>query len=311
MLIADHLNLTGRSPLIGPGRPPTSSGPASCDLTDCWSPRLRALARSVDPTLTEGVYAGLPGPQYETPAEIRMLQTLGADLVGMSTVWEAIAARHLGAEVLGLSLVTNLAAGPAATLLDHADVLAAGRAATTRMGRLLAEVVARTPARSSDRCRARWRTPRAAPSGAGRGPGVAAPTTLTPSTRAGLQALLDGLPATSRRAAGRRFAGRLQFGTAGLRGAVGAGPDAHEPGDGPPGRRRPGRVTWPRHAAPPAPARADVVVGFDARHGSADFAEDAARVLAAAGLRVAGAARRAADAGAGLRRAPPRAPTPA
>ena len=92
-----------------------------------YSPRLRDLARSVDPTLAEGVYAALPGPHYETPAEIRMLGMLGADLVGMSTVWEAIAARHLGAEVLGLSLVTNLAAGLGGDTLDHEEVLAAGR----------------------------------------------------------------------------------------------------------------------------------------------------------------------------------------
>ena len=89
------------------------------------------------------MYAGVPGPQYETPAEIRMLQTLGADLVGMSTVHEVIAARHVGAEVLGLSLVTNLAAGLGADALDHADVLAAGRAAAEAMGDLLARVVAR------------------------------------------------------------------------------------------------------------------------------------------------------------------------
>jgi len=142
VLIADHLNLTGRSPLSGPMPPQLPT--RFVDLTDCWSPRLRALAREVDPTLPEGVYANLPGPHYETPAEIRMLRTLGADLVGMSTVWEAIAARHLGAEVLGLSLVTNLAAGMGVALA-HDDVLAAGQAATARMGRLLAEVVARLP----------------------------------------------------------------------------------------------------------------------------------------------------------------------
>jgi purine-nucleoside phosphorylase len=141
VLIADHLNLTARSPLSGPA-PPAALPSRFVDLTDCWSPHLRELARQVDPTLAEGVYAGLPGPHYETPAEIRMLRTLGADLVGMSTVWEAIAARHLGAEVLGLALVTNLAAGMG-TPLAHADVLAAGQAATARMGRLLAEVVAR------------------------------------------------------------------------------------------------------------------------------------------------------------------------
>jgi len=141
VLIADHLNLTGRSPLTGPA-PAEELGPRFVDLTDCWSARLRALAHAIDPTLEEGVYANLPGPQYETPAEIRMLQILGADLVGMSTVWEAIAARHLGAEVLGLSLVTNLAAGLTGEKIDHADVLAAGAAAATRMGGLLAELVA-------------------------------------------------------------------------------------------------------------------------------------------------------------------------
>ena len=89
------------------------------------------------------MYAGLPGPQYETPAEIRMVQTLGADLVGMSTVHEVIAARHAGAEVLGLSLVTNPAAGLGETTLDHAEVLDAGRASAEAMGDLLAQVVGR------------------------------------------------------------------------------------------------------------------------------------------------------------------------
>ena len=102
VLISDHLNLTATSPIIGAN---------FVDLTDLYSPRLRALAREVDPTLAEGVYVQLPGPHYETPAEIRMLRTLGADLVGMSTVLETIAAREAGAEVLGISLVTNIAAG--------------------------------------------------------------------------------------------------------------------------------------------------------------------------------------------------------
>ena len=101
-MIADHLNLTATSPLVGA---------RFVDLTDLYSPALRARAREIDPTLTEGVYAGLPGPHFETPAEIRMLRGLGADLVGMSTVLEAIAARAEGLEVFGLSLVTNLAAG--------------------------------------------------------------------------------------------------------------------------------------------------------------------------------------------------------
>ena len=143
VLISDHLNLTGRSPLTGPAAPDELGLPRFVDLTEAYSRRLRDLAREVDPTLEEGVYAGLGGPQYETPAEIRMLQTLGADLVGMSTVHEAIAARHVGAEVLGLSLVTNLAAGLGDDHLDHADVLEAGRAAAEAMGDLLAEVVGR------------------------------------------------------------------------------------------------------------------------------------------------------------------------
>jgi purine-nucleoside phosphorylase len=143
VLISDHLNLTGRSPLTGPAAPAELGLPRFVDLTDAYSPRLRALAREIDPGLEEGVYAGVPGPQYETPAEVRMLRGLGADLVGMSTVHEVIAARHAGAEVLGLSLVTNLAAGLAAGSLDHADVLEAGQAAAEAMGDLLAQVVAR------------------------------------------------------------------------------------------------------------------------------------------------------------------------
>ncbi|ETA04098.1 purine nucleoside phosphorylase [Frankia casuarinae] len=134
VLVADHLNLTGRSPLVGP---------AFTDLTDAYSPRLRTLAREVDPTLTEGVYAGLPGPHFETPAEIRMLRLLGADLVGMSTVHETIAARAAGAEVLALSLVTNLAAGMSGKPLDHLEVLTAGAAAAERLGILLADIVTR------------------------------------------------------------------------------------------------------------------------------------------------------------------------
>jgi purine-nucleoside phosphorylase len=143
VLIADHLNLTGASPLRGANAPPELGHPRFPDLTDAYAARLRAIAREVDPALEEGVYAGVAGPEYETPAEIRMLQTLGADLVGMSTVHEVIAANHAGAEVLGLSLVTNLAAGLGDGALDHADVLAAGGAAATAMGDLLAEVVGR------------------------------------------------------------------------------------------------------------------------------------------------------------------------
>jgi purine-nucleoside phosphorylase len=140
VLIRDHLNLTGRSPLTGPP-PPPGYPPRFTDLTAAYSPRLRALARAADPSLAEGVYAALPGPHYETPAEIAMLRTLGADLVGMSTVLEAIAARHLGAEVLAFSLVTNLAAGLTDQGLDHAEVVAAGAEAAGRIGALLAGVL--------------------------------------------------------------------------------------------------------------------------------------------------------------------------
>ena len=134
VLISDHLNLTGRSPLVGP---------EFVDLVDAYSPRLREIALDVDATLPEGVYAGLPGPHYETPAEIRMLRTLGADLVGMSTVHETIAARAAGAEVLGVSLVTNHAAGMTAEPVRHDEVLAAGRASAARLGELLAAVLQR------------------------------------------------------------------------------------------------------------------------------------------------------------------------
>jgi purine-nucleoside phosphorylase len=140
VLISDHLNLTGASPLAGP---PPSRGIRFTDLTGLYTPRLRELARDADPGLTEGVYAMLPGPHYETPAEITMLGRLGADLVGMSTALEAIAARHLGAEVLGISLVTNLAAGLAGHGLSHAEVVAAGQASAVRMGNLLAAVLPR------------------------------------------------------------------------------------------------------------------------------------------------------------------------
>ncbi len=133
VLISDHLNLTWCSPL---------ERVQFLDLTDVYSPRLRELARTIDPTLEEGVYAMFPGPMYETPAEVRMARVLGADLVGMSTVLEAIAAREAGLEVLGISLVTNLAAGLGGDPLDHDDVLATGRDSAERMGDLLRELVA-------------------------------------------------------------------------------------------------------------------------------------------------------------------------
>jgi purine-nucleoside phosphorylase len=134
VLISDHLNLTASSPLVGA---------RFTDLTDLYSARLRTLAREIDGSLVDGVYAGLPGPHFETPAEIRMLRTLGADLVGMSTVLEAIAARAAGMEVFGLSLVTNLAAGLSGQPLSHQEVIEAGNAAAGRMGELLRELVSR------------------------------------------------------------------------------------------------------------------------------------------------------------------------
>jgi purine-nucleoside phosphorylase len=131
VLISDHLNMTGRSPLVGP---------RFVDMSDVYSPRLRDKVRTIDPSITEGVYAMFAGPQYETPAEVRMAGIVGADLVGMSTALEAIAARAEGCEVLGLSLVTNLAAG-LGDKLDHEEVLATGKAAANRMGELLTQLI--------------------------------------------------------------------------------------------------------------------------------------------------------------------------
>jgi purine-nucleoside phosphorylase len=132
VLISDHINLTSTSPIVGA---------RFVDLTDLYSPRLRALCREVDPSLQEGVYVQFPGPHYETPAEIGMVRTIGGDLVGMSTALEAIAVREAGAEVLGISLVTNLAAGMTGEPLNHEEVLEAGKAAATRMGSLLGQVL--------------------------------------------------------------------------------------------------------------------------------------------------------------------------
>jgi len=132
VLIGDHINFTGATPL---------TGATFVDMTAVYSPRLRAIAKSIDPALTEGVYMQFTGPQYETPAEVRMAGVLGATLVGMSTVLEAIAAREADMEVLGLSLVTNLAAGISGETLSHAEVLDAGRNAGPRISRLLADIV--------------------------------------------------------------------------------------------------------------------------------------------------------------------------
>ena len=133
VLISDHLNLTAASPIEGAN---------FVDLTDLYSPRLRDLARAVDPELDEGVYVQFRGPHYETPAEVQMAKVLGGDLVGMSTTLEAIAARQAGLEVLGISLVTNLAAGISDQPLSHEEVMEAGQAAAERCGKLLAAVVA-------------------------------------------------------------------------------------------------------------------------------------------------------------------------
>ncbi len=144
MVIADHLNLTGRHPLIGPGAP--EIGPRFPDMTEVWDAALRRrlhdAAAAEEVRLEEGVYACLPGPSYETPAEVRMLGGLGADAVGMSTVLEAIAAHWAGMRVCGISLVTNPAAGLTGARLDHAEVLAAAEAAGPRLARVLARFVA-------------------------------------------------------------------------------------------------------------------------------------------------------------------------
>jgi purine-nucleoside phosphorylase len=140
VLIRDHVNLTATSPL---------EGATFVDLTDLYSAELRKLCREVDPSLPEGVYVQFPGPHYETPAEIAMVRAFGGDLVGMSTALEAIAAREAGMAVLGLSLVTNLAAGISGAPLDHAEVLAAGREAAGRMGALLARVLPQLPVRAA------------------------------------------------------------------------------------------------------------------------------------------------------------------
>ena len=134
VLIRDHINLTARSPL---------EGATFVDLTDLYSQRLRDIARTVDSSLDEGVYAQFPGPHYETPAEVQMAKVLGADLVGMSTALEAIAARQSGMEILGMSLVTNPAAGISPEALSHEEVLEAGRAAGPRISRLLADIAGR------------------------------------------------------------------------------------------------------------------------------------------------------------------------
>ncbi|WP_353950911.1 purine-nucleoside phosphorylase [Knoellia sp. S7-12] len=134
VIIRDHINLTAHSPIEGAN---------FVDLTDVYTPRLRDLAREVDDSLDEGVYVQFRGPHYETPAEVQMAKVIGGDLVGMSTSLEAIAARQSGMDVLGISLVTNPAAGISKTPLNHEEVLEAGKAAADRCGKLLAAVVAK------------------------------------------------------------------------------------------------------------------------------------------------------------------------
>jgi purine-nucleoside phosphorylase len=144
MLISDHINLTGQQPLIGPND--DSIGERFPDMVDAWSPRLRQLMRRAavdeDIAIEEGVYLGLTGPSYETPAEIQMQRTFGADAVGMSTVLEAIAARWAGIELVGVSLVTNPGAGVTGMPLSHEEVLAAGEAAGPQFTRLVRRFLA-------------------------------------------------------------------------------------------------------------------------------------------------------------------------
>ncbi|WP_295843273.1 purine-nucleoside phosphorylase [uncultured Microbacterium sp.] len=132
VLISDHINLTADSPL---------EGATFIDLTDLYSKRLRDIARSIDPSLDEGVYTQFRGPHYETPAEVQMAKTIGGHIVGMSTALEAIAARQAGMEILGFSLITNLAAGIQQTPLSHEEVLEAGREAEPVISALLARVI--------------------------------------------------------------------------------------------------------------------------------------------------------------------------
>ncbi|MGN6502022.1 MAG: purine-nucleoside phosphorylase [Pseudolysinimonas sp.] len=132
VLISDHINLTASSPL---------EGATFVDLTDLYAHRLREIARSVAPELDEGVYVQFRGPHYETPAEVQMAKTIGGHIVGMSTALEAIAAREAGMEILGLSLITNLAAGISTEKLSHAEVIQAGKDAEAELGSLLARIV--------------------------------------------------------------------------------------------------------------------------------------------------------------------------
>lgn len=147
MVLTDHINLTGSSPLAGVHEP--AFGPRFPDQSSVYSPRLRAVLGACGVRLRSGVYAGVRGPSYETPAEVRMLRTLGADAVGMSTVHEAIALNAMGAEVAAMSLVSNLAAGISPTRLAHEEVVAAGKAAAASLQALVAEFCRRLGAGSA------------------------------------------------------------------------------------------------------------------------------------------------------------------
>jgi len=147
--ISDHINLTGSNAALGPNEPRFAVTPGAgqrfFDMSTAYSPSLRALAvaeaNKQGFTLTEGVYLAVLGPSYETPAEIRAFRTLGADLVGMSTVHEVIIARHMGIEVLGISLVTNMAAGVLEKAIDHEEVMEAGRRVEQQFTGLLTALV--------------------------------------------------------------------------------------------------------------------------------------------------------------------------
>jgi len=147
MVMSDHINLTGRSPLIGPNA--DELGPRFPDLVDAWSPRLRTALHAAAATegvhLEEGIYVGLTGPNYETPSEVRWLASLGAHAVGMSTVLECIAARWVGLEVCGVSLVTNAGAGYTGEPLTHEEVLESGKEAGPRLARVIRRFVADLP----------------------------------------------------------------------------------------------------------------------------------------------------------------------
>ncbi len=143
VLISDHINLLGQSPLTGPND--DSLGPRFPDMSEAYSRKLRELARTAGKDmgldLPEGVYAAVPGPSYETPAEIRYMRTIGADLVGMSTVPETIAANHMGMKILGISCVTNAAAGVLDQKLNHAEVLEVGERMKGTLIELLRRIV--------------------------------------------------------------------------------------------------------------------------------------------------------------------------